>query len=209
MDFLDECYKEEERLHLKYQTVHKLIKYYQMENKIQEVKDEAANKHSLRDFEYALFAFVDLDKKDRDRLNAIIDDAIKLYHQRLCEEAGRELPNSASIKQFIKDSEYNNDSLPQSMEVSKWIVGICSTLLAAKQGEIEGLAVDASYWQVQAGILKSQLEAKDKEIEVLKKGCDERSNFAMELTFKLTEAKAEVERLNKYIISLKSFPDAD
>lgn len=99
MDFLEECYKEEERLHLKYQTVQKLIKYYRM--KQEKITPEAIFKEYFSEAEMNENV---LELKKHHGIKNSIIKAMEEYHlkslKQLLDEASEELPDDEVIKAF-------------------------------------------------------------------------------------------------------------
>lgn len=61
-----------------------------------------------------------------------------LYHQRLCEDAGKELPSEALIDEQFSNTHFSKTN-GTAQDAARWVKKEASTLLAAKQGEIERL----------------------------------------------------------------------
>lgn len=110
-------------------------------DKINKVKDEVAREYEKDDYvRYDNWQdFFHNSNHDYDFMNKLIDKVIELYHQRLCEEAGKELPDINTFIEWFNVFCLHNQKPPTQLEVFEWMKEKASVLLASKQGEIERL----------------------------------------------------------------------
>lgn len=142
--------------------------------------------------------------------NELYPYIVELYRTRKCEEAGKELPSDEIINRkypHIYGSHIDVSAIDKQ-ESAKWMRSEASLLLASKQLMIDKLFSQGVASLTEITNLQAQLEVKDKlldeaievhnlsmdeknkEIEELKDGCDQRSKLVMELTFEKQNLKS-------------------